>query len=532
MSSLRHQTDTTPFALPTIYWGCCAGCTTPELVQGSYIEESGLFYANAHSVTAARFAEEPGPAGRMTGGALHEVQAEVAGQMHISRENALLGNYKASLVYFDGVIGQIQRNLRPVDNLQLTSQWQKAKEELDAEFRIVKNICLELNHFKKPPEKAFAPAAAPARASWEEQSERGSEVAAGGGGSPAVCPLQRRAKQSLQLLNAPDVWARPLAAKFEQHRASGSWSTGGSSGSGAVARRAAVAHRTESRVRRCRHSASPSGVESILDAMRLGGAVGSRNIGRPDRMTPRKPPVPMLAEHKEAEYKERPRQFVDEVPGADIDLALMIERDVLDQKPNVQWSDIAGLDEPKQLLEEAVVLPQIMPNFFQGIRRPWKGVLMFGPPGTGKTLLAKVNDPFLSTLPAPYSFTSEHAAFIAVRSPAALPPPPPHPTITTRRLRPNVAPHSFRFHRPRSALNTVAMPSDSCGSFSRWHVFTRPPPFSSTRSMHSQASAVALTSTRRAGVSRQSYLCRWTALALRQPPCTKLRRVVTAPCGT
>lgn len=67
----------------------------------------------------------------------------------------------------------------------------------------------------------------------------------------------------------------------------------------------------------------------------------------------------------------------------------MIERDMLDKQPGVRWDDIAGLTEAKRLLEEAVVLPLLMPDYFQGIRRPWKGVLMFGPPGTGKTLLAK-----------------------------------------------------------------------------------------------------------------------------------------------
>ena len=74
---------------------------------------------------------------------------------------------------------------------------------------------------------------------------------------------------------------------------------------------------------------------------------------------------------------------------ADLLLIESVERDIVEGKVNVKWESIAGLNEAKHLLQEAVVLPLWMPDYFKGIRRPWKGVLMFGPPGTGKTMLAK-----------------------------------------------------------------------------------------------------------------------------------------------
>jgi katanin p60 ATPase-containing subunit A1 len=87
-----------------------------------------------------------------------------------------------------------------------------------------------------------------------------------------------------------------------------------------------------------------------------------------------------------------PKKFSDmarEEGWVDLELIEGIERDIVEGKVNVKWDSIAGLTDAKELLKEAVVLPLWMPDYFKGIRRPWKGVLMFGPPGTGKTMLAK-----------------------------------------------------------------------------------------------------------------------------------------------
>ena len=62
----------------------------------------------------------------------------------------------------------------------------------------------------------------------------------------------------------------------------------------------------------------------------------------------------------------------------------------VEEKPDVSYEDIGGLDVQIEEIREAVELPMLKPELFAEIGiEPPKGVLLYGPPGTGKTLLAK-----------------------------------------------------------------------------------------------------------------------------------------------
>ncbi|XP_013195584.1 outer mitochondrial transmembrane helix translocase isoform X2 [Amyelois transitella] len=64
---------------------------------------------------------------------------------------------------------------------------------------------------------------------------------------------------------------------------------------------------------------------------------------------------------------------------------------VVPDEINVNWKDIAGLDNLIQELRETVILPIQKRELFADSRltQPPKGVLLHGPPGCGKTLIAK-----------------------------------------------------------------------------------------------------------------------------------------------
>ena len=67
----------------------------------------------------------------------------------------------------------------------------------------------------------------------------------------------------------------------------------------------------------------------------------------------------------------------------------VLQSSIVSETPDLTLDDVAGLEDVKRSLREAIVLPLKRPDLFTGSRQPWRGILLHGPPGCGKTMIAK-----------------------------------------------------------------------------------------------------------------------------------------------
>eukprot|EP00049_Salpingoeca_infusionum_P007989 m.128883 g.128883 ORF g.128883 m.128883 type:complete len:511 (+) comp13880_c1_seq2:274-1806(+) len=276
--------------------------------------------------------------------------ARIPEELKMGREFALLGNYDTAAVYYEGVCQTIKSQMDASSGPD-KAKWQKSRDMVIQEYDAVKAIQSELSSFKKD--------SAPKQPEPEDDPDVW--------GPPPDRPSYK-----------PAARLGPSKAPARGGRAGARPSTGGDSKKGGYKPPGPSGRAGPSR-------AGPSRGGPPRTSAARGGSGKERD--RPWQRGMKKPSS--KKEEADEEGKREKPTFDAETSGFDPKLVSMLERDVVSTDPNIHWDDIAGHAKAKKLLEEAVVLPMIMPDFFTGIRRPWKGVLMTGPPGTGKTLLAK-----------------------------------------------------------------------------------------------------------------------------------------------
>jgi proteasome-associated ATPase len=98
-----------------------------------------------------------------------------------------------------------------------------------------------------------------------------------------------------------------------------------------------------------------------------------------------------------------------------------VEELVLEEVPDIDYTQIGGLTTQIDAIRDAVELPYLHPELFKDHElKPPKGVLLYGPPGCGKTLIAKAVANSLAKKVAERTGASGKSYFLNIKGPELL----------------------------------------------------------------------------------------------------------------
>ena len=91
-----------------------------------------------------------------------EMLEDFVAQIKSSRENALAGKYEDALVFYDGVLAQIQHRMKSELDAEMQRKWSAARESITCESQHVKELAQVIAQFRevRPGAAAAATAAA------------------------------------------------------------------------------------------------------------------------------------------------------------------------------------------------------------------------------------------------------------------------------------------------------------------------------------------------------------------------------------
>ncbi|KAF5840944.1 katanin catalytic subunit, 60 kDa [Dunaliella salina] len=303
-----------------------------------------------------------------------------------ARELAEGSDYNSALTYYEMTLSFMAKHIRSVTDAYTLAKWQDCRKRVAQEAELCKDILSETAAMRASQPTASGPSSRVQRAPSSQYDEPRRRAYSHDDDQGAAEPDY----------SDPDVWrpptrdgpppvrVQPKQSPHVRSRSSAndnvpSWSKNGNNGAQAVmipANERQGSHppggpRSVSAQRQPapRGAARPGRGGASASADKDNG--GGGNYDKPWRanMAGKEPPPGKGAngkEQKKCNYQ-----------GPDQELASMLENDVMDHSPGVRWSDIAGLADGKRVLEEAAVLPLMMPEYFTGIRKPVKVRCLF-----------------------------------------------------------------------------------------------------------------------------------------------------------